>query len=99
MWKPDNFGHDYLGNIPLRMALMLSKNTCTVRVLESIDPGMNDDVVYKFARKLGLGGPPLSRLPKDYVPKPDNDTLCPWTLEKPTSTIRTYPLSARALTT
>lgn len=87
VWKPANYGHDYLGNITLRKALAMSRNTSTVRVLEAMDPGMNDDVVYTFARKLGIGGAPLHTLPEDFVPKPDNDLLCPWTLETRNSTI------------
>lgn len=87
VWKPANYGNDYLGNITLRKALAMSRNTCTVRVLEAMDPGMNNDVVYRFARKLGIGGPPLHELPDDWTPKPDNDLLCPWTLETPSSTI------------
>lgn len=87
VWKPGNYGDDYLGNITLRKALAMSRNTCTVRVLESMDPGMNDDVVYTFARKLGIGGPPLMSLPEDHVATPENDVLCPWTLETKDSTI------------
>lgn len=87
VWKPDNYGADYLGNITLRKALALSKNTCTVKVLESMDPGMNEDVLYTFARKLGIGGPPLHTLPEDHVPLPSNDDLCPWVRETEDSTI------------
>ncbi len=87
VWKPANYGHDYLGNITLRKALAMSRNTCTVRVLESVDPGMNDDVVYEFARRLGIGGPPLNELPADLVVSPENDVLCPWTRETSESTI------------
>lgn len=87
VWKPDNYGSEYLGNITLRKALALSKNTCTVKVLESMDPGMNDDALYTFARKLGIGGPPSHTLPEDYVTKPSNDHLCPWVRETPKSTI------------
>jgi penicillin-binding protein 1A len=87
IWKPSNYSNDYVGNLTLRQALALSKNTCTVRVLETSDPGMNDDVVYNFARKLGIGGPPTYLLPEDYVATPENDHLCPWVLEKPESTI------------
>ena len=87
VWKPANYGDDYLGNITLRKALQMSRNTCTVRVLESMDPGMNDDVVYEFARRLGIGGPPLSELPEDYIVTPENDVLCPWTPETSESTI------------
>ena len=87
VWKPANYGNDYLGNLTLRKALALSRNTCTVRVLEGMDPGMNDDVIYSFARRLGIGGPPLHTLPEDHVPKPDNDLLCPWVRETKDSTI------------
>jgi penicillin-binding protein 1A len=48
---------------------------------------MNDDVVYSFARKLGIGGPPSHLLPDDHIPLPTNDHLCPWTLETKESTI------------
>ncbi len=87
IWKPANYGNDYLGNITLKNALAASRNTCTVRVLEQIDPGMNDDVIYTFARKLGIGGPPTHLLPEDHIPLPSNDHLCPWTLETKESTI------------
>ncbi len=87
VWKPQNYSGDYLGNLTLRQALAASKNTCTVRVLETIDPGMNGDVVYKFARGLGLGGPALSDLPTGHIAKPDNDILCPWVKEKHDSTV------------
>lgn len=87
VWKPSNYGEDYLGNITLRKALALSRNTCTVRVLEGLDPGMNDDVVYSFARKLGIGGIPSHLLPEDRIATPDNDHLCPWIRETSESTI------------
>ena len=87
VWKPANYGDDYLGNITLRKALAMSRNTCTVRVLEAIDPGMNDDVIYDFARRLGIGGPPLMSLPEDHVATRENDLLCPWTRETKDSTI------------
>ena len=87
IWKPANYGHDYLGNITLRKALALSRNTCTVRVLETIDPGMNDDVIYEFARALGIGGPPSHQLPADWVVQPETDLLCPWIREDEDFTI------------
>jgi penicillin-binding protein 1A len=87
IWKPSNYGNDFAGNITLRQALAMSKNTCTVRVLDRIDPGMNDDVIYRFARKLGFGGPPTHLLPEGHTATPDNDYLCPWVRETPTSTI------------
>lgn len=87
VWKPQNYSGDYLGNITMRHALAASKNTCTVRILETIDPGMNNDLVYSFARKLGLGGPPTHALPDGFVPTPQTDLLCPWVREKYDSTI------------
>ncbi len=87
IWKPSNYSHEYEGLMTLRQALAKSKNTCTVRVLEAADPGMNDDVVYNLARRLGIGGPPLQTLPEDHVATPDNDVLCPWVRETKRSTI------------
>ncbi|HHO54297.1 MAG TPA: hypothetical protein ENK18_26360, partial [Deltaproteobacteria bacterium] len=87
IWKPSNFSHEYEGNMTLRQALAKSKNTCTVRILEAADPGMNNDIIYNFGRRLGIGGPPLHTLPDDWVPTPDNDVLCPWVKETAKSTI------------
>jgi penicillin-binding protein 1A len=50
IWKPGNYGGDFLGNISLRKALALSRNVCTVHVLDVI--GM--DPVYDTARSLGI---------------------------------------------
>jgi penicillin-binding protein 1A len=50
LWKPANYGEDYLGDITLRRALALSRNVVTVRVLDVI--GL--DPVYQLARKLGI---------------------------------------------
>lgn len=36
LWKPDNYGEDFLGNITLRKALQMSRNVCTIRVLDKI---------------------------------------------------------------
>jgi membrane carboxypeptidase/penicillin-binding protein len=71
----------------MRQALAKSKNTCTVRILEAADPGMNDDVIYKFGRKLGIGGPPTYALPEGWIPSPKNDHLCVWVKETRASTI------------
>ncbi|MCB9668181.1 MAG: transglycosylase domain-containing protein [Alphaproteobacteria bacterium] len=78
VWKPGNYGNDYLGNITLRKALAMSRNTCTVRVLEATDPSMENDVIYEFGRRLGIGGIPLYRLPPDHRITPETDQLCPW---------------------
>lgn len=87
IWKPSNYSNTYLGNITLRKALALSRNTCTVRVLDRIDPGMNDDIVYTFVRKLGIGGPPAHTLGEDWQVTPETDHLCPWIPETRDSTI------------
>ncbi|MCB9797845.1 MAG: PBP1A family penicillin-binding protein [Alphaproteobacteria bacterium] len=50
LWKPGNYGEEYLGNITLRKALALSRNVCTVRVLDVV--GL--DAVYDMARNLGI---------------------------------------------
>ncbi len=43
LWKPDNYGNEYLGNITLRKALQQSRNVCTIRVLDKLglDPVFN----------------------------------------------------------
>jgi penicillin-binding protein 1A len=87
LWKPTNYGQEYLGNLTLRQALAKSKNTCTVRVLESLDPGMNEDIIYNLGRRLGIGGDPTAWLDETNVPTPENDWLCPWILETPKSTV------------
>ena len=52
LWKPGNYGEDYEGNITLRRALQMSKNVCTVRVLDKI--GL--DPVFELAGpKLRIG--------------------------------------------
>lgn len=53
LWKPENFGEDYLGDITLRNALAQSRNVVTIRVLDVI--GL--DPVYQMARRLGITSP------------------------------------------
>ncbi len=95
IWKPGNYGNDFEGNMTLRRALALSKNTCTVRVIESTDPGMNKDVVYRFARKLGIGGQPTYAIPEGEVRTPENDHLCPWIPEERDFTVCTDRFPAK----
>ncbi|MFT6376404.1 MAG: penicillin-binding protein 1A, partial [bacterium] len=87
IWKPGNYSNSYLGNMTLRKALAMSRNTCTIRVLDRVDPGMNDDIVYDFVRRLGIGGPPTHSLPEDWTPTPDSDHACPWIREEADFTI------------
>lgn len=60
MWKPSNYGGEYLGDITLRRALAMSRNVCTVRVLDVIGP----DTVYELAGpklRIGYQEPTCSR--------------------------------------
>jgi penicillin-binding protein 1A len=60
MWKPSNYGGEYLGDITLRRALAMSRNVCTVRVLDTIGP----DTVYELAGpklRIGYQQPTCSR--------------------------------------
>jgi penicillin-binding protein 1A len=50
LWKPGNYGESYKGLISLRKALALSRNVCTVRVLDQI--GL--EVVWENAHRLGI---------------------------------------------
>ncbi len=65
LWKPANYGDEYLGNISLRKALQLSRNVCTVRVLDRI--GL--DIVYELAGpalRIGYQTPACERV---HVPQ------------------------------
>ena len=53
IWKPGNFGSEYLGPITMRKALALSRNVCTVRVMEVL----KTETVLDFARRLGITSP------------------------------------------
>lgn len=57
-WKPHNYGHKFDGEMSLRRALTLSKNLCSVRLIE--DVGV--DKVLSMAHRLGVQSP----LPKAY---------------------------------
>ena len=52
LWKPGNYGGEFMGNITLRKALMLSRNSCTILVLENL----SWEKIYEMAGpKLGIG--------------------------------------------
>ena len=61
---------------------------------------MNQDIIYNFGRRLGIGGPPLHTLPDDWIPTPTTDVLCPWVKETSKSTIcmDRYPAKDPSLT-
>ena len=66
LWKPGNYGGEYLGDITLRRALQLSRNVCTVRVLDKV--GL-EPVFQQAGPKLRIGynEPSCSRvhIPRD----------------------------------
>ena len=51
-WAPRNFGGSYAGPIPMREALVQSRNVATVRLAQEV--GIRD--VIRMARRLGVGG-------------------------------------------
>ncbi len=50
VWKPENYDTDYLGDITLRRALAMSRNVCTIRVLDEL----GIDSVLQLATRLGI---------------------------------------------
>ncbi len=58
-WKPHNYGNKYIGDVPLRLALIRSMNIPTVKVLNEI----GIDYGIQYARQLGI----TSSLPRDLT--------------------------------
>ena len=58
-WTPRNYGNKYRGPIPLYMALMVSSNVCTARLMDAI--GVRP--VIQLARVMGITTP----IPYDYT--------------------------------
>ena len=50
IWVPNNFDNKFLGTITLRKALALSRNICSVRLIEKIGPPL----VVNLARRAGI---------------------------------------------
>ena len=78
LWKPGNYGGEYLGNITLRRALQMSRNVCTVRVLDKL--GL--DPVFELAGptlRIGYDQPTCSR---KHIPQEEacDGTLSPSTV-------------------
>lgn len=75
-WRPENYAHDYLGLIPLRRGLELSRNTMTVRLADHIGMKQVVDTAKKFhifdnmppylAMALGSGDTTLMRMVTGY---------------------------------
>jgi penicillin-binding protein 1A len=76
MWRPENYEHDYLGLIPLRRGLELSRNTMTVRIADHIGMKPIVETAKKFhifdnlppylAMALGAGDTTLMRMVTGY---------------------------------
>ncbi len=49
-WKPDNYGQNFLGDITLRRALMLSRNIPTIKLVQTI--GISS--IIELSKQLGL---------------------------------------------
>jgi penicillin-binding protein 1A len=49
-WRPENYGHEYFGPVPLRKALALSLNTVSVRLTMEFGP----TAVVRTAHRLGI---------------------------------------------
>lgn len=77
MWRPKNYEHDYLGLIPLRRGLELSRNTMTVRLADRIGMKNVSETARKFhvfdnmppylAMSLGSGDTTLMRMVTGYA--------------------------------
>src|SRR5581483_1371904 len=49
-WRPENYGHEYLGPVSLTKALALSLNTVSVRLTLEVSPA----AVVRTAHRLGI---------------------------------------------
>lgn len=58
-WKPQNYGHTFDGEITLRRALTLSKNICSVELIDKLKP----DAVLDLAKRAGI----KSTLPRNLT--------------------------------
>jgi penicillin-binding protein 1A len=58
-WKPQNYGKSFDGEITLRTALTLSKNICSVELIDKLKP----DAVLDLARRAGI----KSNLPRNLT--------------------------------
>lgn len=58
-YSPKNFDGRYLGKIPVRTALMLSRNVCSIRIAQAVGP----DKIINTARAAGITSPLNNDLP------------------------------------
>ncbi len=76
-WSPQNYGHDYLGSVPLRVGLEKSRNAMTVRLAQALGIervkeigerfGIYDQAPNHFAVVLGAVETTLIRLTNAYA--------------------------------
>ncbi|MGZ3364557.1 MAG: penicillin-binding protein 1A [Caulobacteraceae bacterium] len=76
VWSPENYEHDYLGPMPMRRGLELSRNTMTVRIAQAIGmrkvadtavkAGIVDNMLPVLAMALGAGETTPFRLTAAY---------------------------------
>lgn len=88
-WKPENYDERFLGPMRLRTALALSRNACTVGLLEKI--GLNK--VIDFSRKAGI----TSAISYDYTTALGSSVVTPLELTSAYATfasqgVRTEPV-------
>jgi penicillin-binding protein 1A len=76
IWSPENYEHDYLGLMPMRRGLELSRNTMTVRIAQAVGmkkvadtavkAGIVDNMLPVLAMALGAGETTPFRLTAAY---------------------------------
>jgi penicillin-binding protein 1A len=93
-WKPTNYDERFLGPMRLRMALALSRNACTVGLLEK----MGLDKAINFARKAGITSP----ISYDYTTALGSSVVTPLELTSAYATfasqgIRTEPIIIKSV--
>jgi penicillin-binding protein 1A len=93
-WKPTNYDERFLGPMRLRMALALSRNACTVGLLEK----MGLDKAIAFARKAGITSP----ISYDYTTALGSSVVTPIELTSAYATfasqgIRTEPIIIKSI--
>jgi len=93
-WKPTNYDERFLGPMRLRTALALSRNACTVGLLEK----MGLDKAINFARKAGITSP----ISYDYTTALGSSAVTPLELTSAYATfasqgIRTEPIIIKSI--
>jgi penicillin-binding protein 1A len=93
-WKPTNYDERFLGPMRLRTALALSRNACTVGLLEK----MGLDKAISFARKAGITSP----ISYDYTTALGSSAVTPLELTSAYATfasqgVRTEPIVIKSI--